>query len=128
MRAEVKVMTEILVLTEVVFTLSEFAIAFVLIFAASFLIYLFGRWLSPKSKHGENEQSTYACGEKAAFPRLKIKVSLYKYLIYFVILDSSVLLLAFASLALRTANILLLMFYLFMVLVSGFLLLGGGDQ
>jgi NADH:ubiquinone oxidoreductase subunit 3 (subunit A) len=128
MRAEMKLMTGILVLTEVVFTLSEFAIAFILIFAASSLIYLFGRWLSPKSKHGENEQSTYACGEKAAFPRLKINVSLYKYLIYFVILDSSVLLIAFASLALRTANTLLFMFYLFMVLASGFLLLGGGDQ
>lgn len=121
-------MTGILVLTEVVFTLAEFAIAFILVFAASFLIYLFGRWLSPKSIQSENGRSMYACGEKAAFPRLKINVSLYKYLIYFVILDSSVLLLAFASLALRTANILLLMFYLFMVLVSGFLLLGGGDQ
>jgi NADH:ubiquinone oxidoreductase subunit 3 (subunit A) len=115
-------------LTEVLFTLGEFAIAFILIFATSFLIYLFGRWLSPKSIQSESGQSTYACGEKAAFPRLKINVSLYKYLIYFVILDSSVLLVAFASLALRTTNMLLFMFYLFMVLVSGFLLLGGGDQ
>jgi len=115
-------------LTEALFTLGEFAIAFILIFAASSLIYLFGRWLSPKSIQSENGQATYACGEKAAFPKLKINVSLYKYLIYFVILDSSVLLVAFASLALRTANMLLFMFYLFMVLVSGFLLLGGGDQ
>jgi len=115
-------------LTEALFTLGEFAIAFILIFAASSLIYLFGRGLSPKSIQSENGQATYACGEKAAFPKLKINVSLYKYLIYFVILDSSVLLVAFASLSLRTANMLLFMFYLFMVLVSGFLLLGGGDQ
>ena len=73
-----KVITEILVLTEVIFTLAEFAIAFILVFAASFLIYLFGRWLSPKSIQSENGRSTYACGEKAAFPRLKINVSLYK--------------------------------------------------
>lgn len=110
------------------FTLGEFVTALILIFAASSLIYLFGRWLSPKSIRSENGQSTYACGEKAVFPKLKINVSLYKYLIYFVILDSSVLLVAFASLALRTANILLFMFYLFIMLVSCFLLLGGGDQ
>ncbi|MDH5745645.1 MAG: NADH-quinone oxidoreductase subunit A [Candidatus Bathyarchaeota archaeon] len=115
-------------MTEAPFTLGEFATAFILILAASSLIYIFGRWLSPKSVQSENGQSTYACGEKAAFPKLKINVSLYKYLIYFVILDSSVLLVAFASLALRTANMLLFMFYLFIVLVSGFLLLGGGDQ
>jgi len=115
-------------LTEALFTLGEFVAAFILIFAASFLIYLFGRWLSPKTVQSENGRSTYACGEKAAFPKLEINVSLYKYLIYFVILDSSVLLVAFSSLALSTANMLLFMFYLLIVLVSGFLLLGGGDQ
>lgn len=114
--------------TEVSYTLGEFAIAFILIFAASSIIYILGRWLSPKPIRSENAQSTYACGEKAAFPRLKINVSLYRFLIYFVILDSSVLLIAFASLALHTANMLLFIFYLFMVLASGFLLLGGGDQ
>lgn len=114
-------------LKEVTFTLGEFATAFILIFAASSLIYVFGRWLSRKSMQSENGQSTYACGEKAAFPKLKISVSLYRYLIYFVILDSSVLIVAFASLALRTANMLLFMFYLFTVLFSGLLLLGG-DQ
>ena len=117
-----------MLLKEVLFTLGEFATAFILIFAASSLIYIFGRWLSPKPVRSENGQSTYACGEKAAFPKLKINVSLYKYLIYFVILDSSVLLVAFASLALLTANMLLFMFYLFIVLISGLLLLGGGDQ
>ena len=114
---------------EAIFTLGEFATAFILIFVVASLIHLFGRWLSPKpTTQSENEQATYACGEKATFPKLKINVSLYKYLIYFVILDSSVLLVAFASPALSAANMLLFIFYLFIVLVSGFLLIGGCDQ
>jgi NADH:ubiquinone oxidoreductase subunit 3 (subunit A) len=86
---------------------------------------MLGHLLSPKPVQSENGKATYACGEKAAFPQLKINVSLYKYLIYFVILDSSVLLIAFASLVLCTANMLLFMFYLATVLVSVFLLIGG---
>jgi NADH:ubiquinone oxidoreductase subunit 3 (subunit A) len=89
---------------------------------------MFGRCLSPKSGQGGNGKSAYACGEKATFLKLKISVSLYRYLIYFVILDSSVLLVAYASLALSTANIPFLILYLFTVLISGFLLLGGGNQ
>ena len=108
--------------------LGESVVALVLVIAVSFLVYILGRRLSPKPKQSENEQATYACGEKATFPKLKINVSLYKYLIYFIILDSSVLLIAFASVALFTANILLFMFYLLIVLVSSFLLVGGGSQ
>jgi len=115
-------------LKEILFTFDEFAIAFVLIFAASSLIYLFGRYLSPKSAKTENGQSAYACGEKATFLNLRVNVSLYKYLIYFVVLDSSVLLVAFASLALSTANVVLFMFYLLIMVVSGFLLVGGGGD
>ena len=112
-------------LKEVLFTFDEFAIAFVLIFAASSLIYLFGRYLSPKPAKTENGQSAYACGEKVAFLNLRVNVSLYKYLIYFVVLDSSVLLVAFASLALSTANVVLFMFYLLIMVVLSFLLVGG---
>ena len=115
-------------LIEGVFTIAEFAVALFLILAASSLIYIFGRWLSPKSVHNENEESTYACGEKAISPRLKINVSLYKYLIYFVILDSSVLLVAFAYSALTVASIPLFIIYLLMVFASVFLLLEGGDR
>jgi len=89
---------------------------------------MFGRWLSPKSGQGGDGKSTYACGEKVAFPRLKINVSLHRYLVYFVILDSSVLLVAFASLALSTANLMLFVFYLLMMVISSFLLVGGGDN
>jgi hypothetical protein len=59
---------------------------------------------------------------------MKINVSLPKYLIYFVVLDSSVLLVAFASLALSSANILLFMLYLFVMVVSVLLLVERGDQ
>jgi NADH:ubiquinone oxidoreductase subunit 3 (subunit A) len=114
--------------TEEPFTLSEFAAAFILIFAASSLIYILGRLLSPKPVHNENEESTYACGEKSISRGLKINVSLYKYLIYFVILDSSVLLAAFAYSALTVASTPLFMIYLLIVLASVFLLLEGGDR
>ena len=115
-------------LTEVTFTFVELVTAFILISAVSFLIYMFGRWLSPKSEQGGDGKSTYACGEKASFPELKINVSLYRYLVYFVILDSSVLLVAYASLALSAANVVLFVFYLLMMLVSSFLLVGGGGD
>ena len=75
----------------------EALIAFVLIFISTLVIYTLGKRSAPKTTISENEQASYACGEKASFPGLKINVSLYKYLIYFVIFDSSVLLLAFAS-------------------------------
>jgi len=106
----------------------ELVAAFILILAVSFLIYMFGHWLSPKPVQGENERATYACGEKATLPRLRINVSLYKFLIYFVILDSSVLLVAFATFARRAMYTILFMFYLFTVLISSLLLLEGGKE
>lgn len=109
-------------------TFYEFVVAFILIFAASILIYLLGRHLSVRTVKTEDGRSTYACGEKATFSRLRINVSLYRYLIYFVVLDSSVLLVAFASLALSPSNALLFMFYLLIMLVTVFLLVEGGDQ
>ena len=70
----------------------------------------------------------YACGENAPLQKLKVNVSLYKFLIYFVIFDSSVLLLAFASLMVQGTNILLLILYLFMMLASSLILLEGGKE
>jgi NADH:ubiquinone oxidoreductase subunit 3 (subunit A) len=116
-------------LTEALFALAiDVLIAFVLVLAASFLIYMLGRYLSPKPVKTENGQSTYACGERASFPKLKINVSLSKYLVYFIVLDSSVLLVAFASLALSASNALLFMFYLLMMIAAAVLLVEGGDQ
>jgi len=70
----------------------------------------------------------YACGEKAVFHGPKMNISLYKYIIYFVIFDSAVLLLAFASVAIGFTNPLLLVLYLGIILASGYVLLEGGKD
>ncbi len=108
--------------------LIESAIAFVMIVAAALLIYILGRRASPKPIQSENERSTYACGEVAPLQKQRITVTLSKYLIYFVVLDSSVLLLAFAALISRGANMTLLILYLFMLLGASLLLLEGGSE
>ena len=113
---------------EVKYVLVEFAIAFILIIAAASLIYALGRRASPKPAQSENERSEYACGEKAPLQRLKINVSLYKYLIYFTIFDSSVLLLAFAALLAQGTNVILLILYLSIIFAASLLLLEGGEE
>jgi NADH:ubiquinone oxidoreductase subunit 3 (subunit A) len=106
----------------------EALIAFVLIFVSTLVIYRLGKRAAPKTTISENEQAAYACGEKVSFQGLKINVSLYKYLIYFIIFDSSVLVLAFASFALGVTNPLLLILYLGIILAAGVVLLDGGKD
>jgi NADH:ubiquinone oxidoreductase subunit 3 (subunit A) len=106
----------------------EAIIAFVLIFISTYAIYAFGKRAAPKTAISENEQAAYACGEKVSFQGLKINVSLYKYLIYFVIFDSSVLVLAFAAFAVIAVNPLLLILYLGIILAAGVVLLDGGKD
>jgi NADH:ubiquinone oxidoreductase subunit 3 (subunit A) len=106
----------------------ELGVAFILILAASCIIYLLGRLLSAKPVRNRVGKSAYACGEKADFSKLRISISHYMYLIYFVILDSSLLLAAFASMALRLSNISFFILYLLIVFISGLLLLEGGDH
>ena len=108
--------------------LLEALITFVLIFVSTYAIYVIGKRSAPKTTISENEQAAYACGEKATFPGLKINVSLYKYLIYFVIFDSAVLVLAFASFALAGANPLYFLLYLGIILAAGLVLLEGGKE
>lgn len=109
--------------------LLEALIAFVLIFISTYAIYTIGKRSAPKTTISENEQSSYACGEKATFHGLKINVSLYKYLIYFVIFDSAVLVLAFAySFVLAGTNPLYLIVYLGIILAAGLVLLEGGKE
>jgi NADH:ubiquinone oxidoreductase subunit 3 (subunit A) len=103
-------------------------LAFVLIFVSAYVIYALGKRAAPKTTISENEQAAYACGEKVAFHGLKINVSLYKYLIYFVIFDSSVLVLAFASFSLLSTNPLLLILYLGIILAAGWALMEGGKD
>jgi NADH:ubiquinone oxidoreductase subunit 3 (subunit A) len=106
----------------------EAVLAFVLIFVSTFVIYTLGKRSAPKTTISENEQASYACGENVSFHGLKVNVSLYKYLIYFVIFDSSVLLLAFASFALSGTNPLFLILYLGILLAAGLVLLEGGGK
>jgi NADH:ubiquinone oxidoreductase subunit 3 (subunit A) len=113
---------------EVKHVLVESAIAFTLIITAASLIYALGRHASPKPAQSENERSEYACGEKAPLQRLRINLSLYKYLIYFMIFDSSVLLLAFAALLGQGTNVTLLILYLFIMFTASLLLLEGGKE
>ena len=108
--------------------LLEALIAFVLIFISTYAIYVIGKRSAPKTAISENEQAAYACGEKATFPGLKINVSLYKYLIYFVIFDSAVLVVAFAAFALMGTNPLFLFLYLGIILAAGLVLLEGGKE
>ena len=108
--------------------LIEALIAFVIIFILTLVIYALGKRSAPKTTVSENEQASYACGEKASFHGLRINVSLYKYLIYFVIFDACVLLVAFASFSLAGTNPLYLFIYLGIILASGFVLLEGGKD
>ena len=108
--------------------LVEALIAFILIFISTLVIYNLGKRSAPKTTISENEQASYACGEKVSFHGLKVNVSLYKYLIYFVIFDSSVLLLAFASFTLADTNPLFLILYLGIILAAGLVLLEGGKD
>lgn len=105
--------------------LVEAVVAFILIVAAASLVYMLGRRSAPKPAQSGNATSTYACGEKAPFQKARITLTLSKYLIYFVILDSSVLLLAFATLVTQAANTTLLLLYLGIMFASSLLLLGG---
>jgi len=108
--------------------LTESVIAFVLIVSSTYFIYLLGRRAAPKPIQTDAERSAYACGEKVIFHKLKINVSLYKYLIYFIVLDSSVLLIAFASVVGAGVNVPMILLYLLMMLGAGLLLVEGGKN
>ena len=106
----------------------EAIVAFILVFISTLAIYFIGKHSAPKTTISENEQASYACGEKVSFQGLKINVSLYKYLIFFVIFDTSILVLAFASLAIISVNPLLLILYIGVILAAGLVLFQGGKD
>lgn len=100
-------------------------VAFLLILFISAVIYSITRRLVPKPLASEEKSSMYACGEKVFSKRLLVNVTLYKYLIFFVIIDSPALILAFAALALEMINPFTLLVYLGIILAADLLLLGG---
>jgi len=105
--------------------LFESLIAFLIILTLASLIYLGSKLLIPKSSDSKEKTEMYACGEKVVPTRLLVNVTLYKYLIFFVILDSPALILAFAALALEMINPFTLLIYLGIILAADLLLLGG---
>jgi NADH:ubiquinone oxidoreductase subunit 3 (subunit A) len=108
--------------------LVESTIAFLIIVAVAAFVYQLGRRAAHKTVQTQGERSVYACGEKVAYSKLKVNVPFYRYLIYFVILDSSVMLIAFASFMGQTINVPLILLYLFIMLASSLLLFEGGKD
>ena len=96
----------------------ESLVAFLIILIISSLMYLSSRLLTQKTPASEEKSSMYACGEKVVSKRLLVNVTLYKYLIYFVIIDSPALILAFAALALEIINPFSLLIYLGIILAA----------
>jgi len=86
---------------------------------------LLSRKINKNIRREWNSKSPYACGERVTSLNSRINVSLYKYLIYFVMFDSSLLIIAFASLALNISNIWFFIFYILIIFVSSLFLLEG---
>ena len=105
--------------------LVESLVAFLVILILASLIYLSSRLLTQKSPASEEKSAMYACGEKVFTQRLLVNVTLYKYLIFFVIIDSPAMILAFAALALEMISSFALLIYLGIILAADLLLLGG---
>jgi NADH:ubiquinone oxidoreductase subunit 3 (subunit A) len=108
--------------------LVEVAFAFVIVLAASGVLYGIGRLLSPRHVKNETKEATYACGEKATQSKPRISVANYKYLVFFAIIDSAVILVAFGALAMNMLSFPILIVYLIVVLVSTLLLFDGGKD
>ena len=106
--------------------LTELLISFVLILSISLMIYLLALIRAPKSRRGAQHISVYACGEKVRLGRVFMNITFYRYLAYFVILDSSVIIAAFASLIFNAAILPFLLIYL-CVILAAVLLLTEGD-
>lgn len=86
---------------------------------------ILSRRLNKNVRKGLSGRAPYACGEKVTYLDSRIKVSLYRYLIYFIIFDSSLLIIAFASLALTPFNVGLFLLYILIVFISSLFLLEG---
>lgn len=113
---------------EVFTIIVEYILAFCLILGASTLMLYFGNRLAPETSDREQGKVQYACGEKPFKFSQRLQVSLYKYLVYFLIIDSSLLIIAFAVFDFAFLDPIPLLVYLSALLVSVFLLLDGGEE
>ena len=87
-----------------------------------------GNKLAPKTSDREQGRVQYACGEKPFKISQRMQASLYRFLIYFLVIDSSLLLISFAVFDFAFLDPLPLFVYLSTLLVSVFLLLNGGEE
>ncbi len=108
--------------------LIELSISFVLILMISIIIYLIASKKAPKSRRTPQHISVYACGEKVRTGRLFVNMTFYKYLAYFMILDSSIIIAAFASLSFNIAILPFLLTYLCALLIAVLLLTAGDTE
>jgi len=105
--------------------IEDFIVALVAIFMFSIIIHVSGVVLSRRSVRNEpSKKVPYACGERSASLTSRVVVSLYKYVIFFIIFDSSLIIIAFASAALNPFNTWFFSIYVLLLLISSILLLG----
>jgi hypothetical protein len=98
-----------------------------MILGASSLMCFLGSRLAPKPEDRESGRVQYACGEKPIRISQRLQASLYRYLVYFLVIDSSLLIIAFSVFAVALVNIIPLAMYLSIILVSVVLFLDGGE-
>jgi NADH:ubiquinone oxidoreductase subunit 3 (subunit A) len=98
--------------------LTRLIVSFIMILAVSFSVYFLASKKAPKPKRNPQHISLYACGEKVLFRRPIINVTFYRYIAYFLNLDSSVIIAAFASLSLSSVVLPYLVIYLCVILTA----------
>ena len=99
-----------------------------MILGASSVMCILGNRLAPKTEDRESGKVQYACGERPIRISQRLQASLNQYLVYFLVIDSSLLIIAFSVFDATLANILPVMVYLSIILVSVFLFLDGGEK
>lgn len=95
----------------------ELLITFLLLVLLSSLTYIVAAKFSPGSSRSHEATSTYACGEKLSVSRMVVDPTLYEYSVYFLVFDSGIVLLAFASSPLEKTGLFVII-YLLVALIS----------
>jgi NADH:ubiquinone oxidoreductase subunit 3 (subunit A) len=103
-------------------------VAFALILGATSLLCVLGNRLAPKTQKREVARIQYSCGEEPFGIRQRIQASLYRYLVYFLVVDSSLLIVAFGVPDFAVVNPLPLILYLVLLLVSVLLFVDGSER
>ncbi len=94
----------------------SFLISLLIIILFSSVVYLLAAKFSPVPTKSRGKTSTYACGENLSVTRLVVDPTLYKYSVFFLIFDSAIFLLAFASQALDQSGMYVVGYLLLMLL------------